>query len=315
MTSSRLLLFLSVCSLVASSATRADVVSIHGEPAFFEPALPAERGYHDAPQLIMLKDAQPLVEVTSEFQDISVYDTVSFGRMMVIDDVVMLTERDNHAYHEMIAHVPLNAHPNPRRVLIVGGGDGGTLREVLKHDSVQEVVACELDAEVIRVSREYFPELSSGYDDPRVTVVNMDAAVYMADKENYFDIILVDSTDPIGPGAVLFDTPFYKNMHNALTEDGIVVAQSESMYYHADSIAKWHARNTELFAFATYYFTVIPTYPSGTIGFTFCSKKYLPIDQLDVQRVMSLPDLQYYNLAIHCGSFAVPTFVQESIGL
>ncbi|MBN1549301.1 polyamine aminopropyltransferase [Candidatus Babeliales bacterium] len=249
----------------------------------------------------------PLEKVVSPFQTIEVYQTKPFGKMLVNDGVIMLTQYDNYAYHEMIAHVPLMSHPYPKRVLIVGGGDGGTLKEVLKHGCVEEVVLCEIDEEVINICKRHFPELTKAYNDPRVTIVIDDAAAYVATKKDYFDVICVDSTDPIGPGIVLFEVPFYENMRDALTEDGIAVAQGESMYYHRDAIKGWVDRNKSIFPISLYYYTVMPTYPSGTIGFLFCSKKYRPLEYTCEdwfeQRVKALPDLHYYTEDVHAASF------------
>lgn len=249
----------------------------------------------------------------SEFQQIEVYETKHFGKMLVIDDVVMLTQYDNFAYHEMIVHVPMNAHPNPQRVLIVGGGDGGTLKEVLKYASVQEVVLCEIDPKVIEVSKKHFPEFSKSFNDSRVTIVMSDAAKYIQEKTNYFDIICVDSTDPIGPGEALFTRAFYQHLKDALTHDGIAVTQSESLFYSTDLIVALNKQNKELFPFVSYYYTLVPTYPSGTIGFSFCSKKCNPFENLDKHRIKQLGSLQYYNAAIHRASFILPEFVRELI--
>jgi len=254
-----------------------------------------------------------LESYSSPFQKVEVYKTVPFGKMLVLDDVVMLTEYDNFAYHEMIAHVPMIVHSNPKKVLVVGGGDGGVLKEVLKHPSVEEVVVCEIDEEVVKVSKKHFPELASSFDDSRATFIAQDAAEYIKTKKNYFDVACVDSTDPIGPGEVLFTKEFYQNLEQALTEDGVVTTQSESMYYHRDVIASWYQRNDKIFKHAAYYFTVIPTYPSGTIGFSFCSKKYDAFENINTQRISSLKNLKYYNEAIHKASFQLPQFMKEKL--
>ena len=251
----------------------------------------------------------------TSLQKIEVYETVPFGKMLVIDGIIMLTQYDNFAYHEMIAHVPMNAHPNPQKILIVGGGDGGTLKEILKYSSVQEVIVCEIDKEVIKISKKYFPELASSFDDPRVLIVNEDAAKFIKTNNNYFDVICVDSSDPIGPAEVLFTKKFYQDLSCALTADGIAVTQSESMFYSLDLIEELYTNNKGIFKHAFYYYTVIPTYPSGTIGFSFCSKKYDPFELLDSSKIAQLQDLRYYDEAIHKASFQLPVFVQRKLGI
>lgn len=274
----------------------------------FQESLEDERG---AATTIAIRNI--LEERQSKFQKIEVFDTVPFGKMLVHDGVIMLTQYDNFAYHEMIVHVPMMAHPNPKRVLVVGGGDGGTLKEVLKHSSVEEAVLCEIDGDVIDVARKHFPELAQSFDDPRATVVVDDAAEYIKNKKGYFDVICVDSSDPIGPAEVLFRKAFYQSLHEALADDGIAVTQSESMYYHRDLIAQLYEQNKPIFAHASYYYALVPTYPSGTIGFSFCSKKYTADENLDVKRFEALNNLQYYTLDIHKASFKLPAFMKAKL--
>lgn len=263
------------------------------------------------PTIVHIKNK--LESYTSEYQTIEIYETVHFGTMMVIDGSVMLTQADNFAYHEMIVHVPMNAHPNPKRVLIVGGGDGGTVKEVLRYASVQEVVLCEIDEAVIALSKKYFPEFAPVFDDPRLTIVMQDAAEYIKTEQNSFDVICVDSIDPVGPGQVLFATQFYADMARALTADGIAVTQSESMFYSPDLIETLQQQNKDLFACVDYYYTLVPTYPSGTIGFSFCSKRYTPFEAVNDERIMSLGDVRYYNKAIHYASFCLPQFLKARL--
>ncbi len=255
-----------------------------------------------------------LASEKSDYQKVEVYDTIPFGRMLTLDGIIMLTQYDNFAYHEMIAHLPLNAHPNPERVLIIGGGDGGTLKEVLKHDTVKEVVLCEIDKVVVDLSRKYFPEFSASFDDPRVTVVIGDGAEYIKSKEKYFDVVCVDSTDFFGPAEVLFRKEFYQGLQRALTDEGIAVTQSESMYYDKDFVIKLQKQNQQVFPVSAYYFTLVPTYPSGTIGFSYCSNKFGPTDNLDPERVARINGLNYYNAAIHQASFALPQFAKKAFG-
>ena len=229
---------------------------------------------------LSVKVLKKIDSVKSKFQQIDIYETEKLGKMLMHDDVIMLTESDEFAYHEMLVHVPMHVHPNPKKVLIVGGGDGGTAREVLKH-SVDGVDVCEIDGEVIEVCKKHFPSMASSFDDSRVKVFLEDAAEFIKGKEDEYDVILVDSSDPIGPATVLFTEEFYRNLNDALKEDGILATQSESMYYNQDTISQLVAFNKNIFPVLSYYYTLVPTYPSGTIGFSFCSKKYKPSEFVD----------------------------------
>ena len=252
----------------------------------------------------------------SQYQRIEVYKTRPFGKMLVLDGVIMLTEWDECGYHEMLAHVPMFAHPAPKNVCIIGGGDGGTMREVLKHPSVETVDICEIDGDVIRLSQKHLPNLASSFDDSRVTVHTADGAKFVAENKNSFDIILVDSSDPIGPAEVLFSEQFYMDMKEALREDGIAVTQSESFFYHEGIVSKLTGYAKTHYASPSYYYTMVPTYPSGMIGFTFCSKKYDGLKDFDESRVAQMQNtLDYYNPDVHRGAFALPQFVRRRVKL
>jgi spermidine synthase len=266
-----------------------------------------EVAFHGVRQTIPI--IAQLESVISPYQKIDIYDTACYGRMMVIDGIIMLTQFDNHAYHEMMVHVPMQAHPNPETILIVGGGDGGALTEVLKYPNVKKVVLCEIDKEVIRLSKKYFPEWQESFSDPRVEIVAADGSNYVKQHPNSFDVICVDSTDNFGPAQILFQKPFYENLQTALTQDGIAVTQSESIWYDKELIRALLQQNKEIFSFAAYYYTIIPTYPSGTIGFSFCSKNYTPYENLRDERIAQLVPCKYYNRAIHHASFALPQFI------
>ncbi len=247
------------------------------------------------------------------FQKIDVYDTVAYGKMLVHDNVIMLTEFDEAHYHEMIAHVAMNTHPNPEHIAIIGGGDGGTLREVLKHGSVKTVHLCEIDGAVITICKKHFPNLADSFADPRVEVFEEDGATFIQKRQDCYDLIIVDSSDPIGPAEVLFQERFYKNMYNALQADGIVITQSESFMFHETIIADIVAFNKKIFPLYYYYFTMVPTYPSGVIGFSFCSKQYDPILNFNAERAQTLPGLKYYNAEIHKAAFVLPRFAASFI--
>lgn len=258
---------------------------------------------------IKIKDI--LYNKRSKFQEIAVLESEKLGKILVIDGITMLTEWDESAYHEMIVHVPMLVHPNPKDVLIIGGGDGGTAREVLKHPEVENIYICELDEEVVKACREYIPSLASSFDNPKVKVFYEDGAKFVADKNSEYDVIIVDSTDPIGPGKILFQRPFYENMKNALKEDGIAVTQCESIYLHGHVIRSVYSFAKEIYPKVGYYNTLIPTYPSGMIGFFFCSLKYDPINDINLDRAKKLPDLKYYTPELHRASFTLPLFATK----
>lgn len=268
---------------------------------WFEEQLDVKQG-----RLIKIQYKELLESVQSRFQKIDVYDTVPFGKMLVHDEVIMLTEFDEAHYHEMIAHVALNVHDHPGRVLVIGGGDGGTLREVLKHKEIHTAHLCEIDGQVIEICKKHFPGLSCSFDDPRVKVFLEDGAEFVKKRENFYDIIIVDSSDPIGPAEVLFQEQFFKNMANALTHDGIVITQSESFQYHRHIIKNILSFSKKIFPHYFYYYTLVPTYPSGLIGFSFCSKKYHPIEDFHPVKADALTGLKYYNQEIHKAAFVLP---------
>ena len=249
----------------------------------------------------------------SPYQNIAVLETKNLGRMLALDGIIMLTEFDEFAYHEMIVHVPLIVHPNPASVLVIGGGDGGTVREIVKHPQVEEVHLCEIDSLVVKVSKEYLPGLSSGFEDPRVTCFFEDGTSFIASTKNRYDVIIVDSSDPVGPAIKLFHEEFYKNLFGCLKPDGLAVTQCESCYYHGDFIHEVLSFSTKIFPVCGYYFTHVPTYPSGQIGFAFCSKTHNPINRPDPARVKALPDLRYYSSSIHLASFVLPRFAARKM--
>ncbi len=259
---------------------------------------------------VSIEYTRQLANKKSLFQTIEVYDTRACGRMLVLDGAIQLTEADHFAYHEMLVHVPLLTHPNPKRVLIVGGGDGGALAEVLKHSSVEEVVVCEIDAEVIEIAKEFFPCIAEGYKDSRTQVHIADAAEYIKKYKNAFDVICVDSSDPVGPAIVLFGAEFYHNLFQSLTVHGLVSAQSESMFYHRHFIQKFMQQNQTIFPYVNYYYTMVPTYPSGTIGFLLCSKSNPARTSLDESRIQALGTLQYYHCAMHQAAMVLPEFMK-----
>lgn len=247
----------------------------------------------------------------TEFQDLAVIDTLQFGRMLVLDGMVMTTEVDEFVYHEMISHIALNTHPNPKRVLVVGGGDGGAIREILKHDSVEEAVLAEIDSRVVEVSQKYLPSIAGSLTDKRVTLAIGDGVEHVRTHPGKYDVILIDSTEPIGPAVGLFSREFYQDVHRALTPDGIMVAQSESPFVNQDVIRMIHANLAGVFPIKHLYLANIPTYPSGLWSFTIASKQWDPV-QADLSGKREL-DTKYYTKDVHFGAFKLPRFVAELV--
>jgi spermidine synthase len=227
----------------------------------------------------------------------------------------MTSETDEFVYHELIAHVPMLVHPQPRRVLVIGGGDGGTVRELVKHPEVEEVVLCEIDGMVIEACQRYLPTIASQLTHAKVQVCVGDGVAYMAEEARDFDVIIVDSTDPVGPGEGLFTEAFYRNAYQALTEAGILVAQTESPFAAPDVIQKVYPMYRRIFPQVAMYTGVIPTYPGGLWTWAFCSRQYGPALPLHHHhRAQAIAQTcRYYNPAIHHAAFCLPNFVQALI--
>jgi spermidine synthase len=207
---------------------------------------------------LSLKIKRKIFERETLFQKIEIFDSYDYGRVLVLDGFIMLTEKDEFIYHEMIAHVPLFTHPNPVRVLVIGGGDGGVVREVLKHKSVERVELVEIDEEVVNAARKFFPQVSSYLDDERVEVIFQDGVEFIKAKNGVYDVILIDSPDPIGPAVGLFEESFYKDVFSALNDFGIVVAQAESPFVFPDLIKKIHSVFNKYFPIVRFYLAKCP---------------------------------------------------------
>ncbi len=250
----------------------------------------------------------------SEFQRIDIFDSLEFGRVLVLDGYTMLTEGDEFMYHEMIVHVPLCAHPNARKALVIGGGDGGSVRELVRYKDLDHIDLVEIDEEVVDACRKYLPQTAGKLDDPRVRIHYEDGLKFIRHHEDEYDVIIVDSTDPFGPGEGLFTREFYGNCFRALKEDGIMVNQHESPFYQetAHAMQRAHKRIVNSFPLARVYQVHIPTYPSGHWLFGFASKKYHPVKGVDWARWESLGiKTRYYNTKLHAASFALPTYVED----
>ena len=250
----------------------------------------------------------------SEFQRIDVYESPEFGRFLTLDGYMMLTEKDEFIYHEMITHVPMAVHPNVKKVLVIGAGDGGVVRELARYQSIEQIDMVEIDRRVVEVCKEYLPQTACCFDDPRVQLTFADGLKFIRSKEDEYDLIIVDSTDPFGPGEGLFTKEFYGNCYRALKEDGIMVNQHESPFYEGDALAckRAHKRIVESFPISRVYQAHIPTYPSGHWLFGFASKKYHPVDDLRAEEWKALGlETKYYTTKLHQGAFCLPAYVEK----
>lgn len=261
-----------------------------------------------------IKIKEELVNLKSEYQRISVFDSDDYGRILVIDGYLMLTEKDEFIYHEMIAHVPMAVNPEIKDVLVVGAGDGGTVRELTRYASIERIDMVEIDEKVVEVCRKYFPQTAGKLDDPRVQLFFMDGVQFVADRAGEYDLIVVDSTDPFGPGEGLFSHAFYSNCYRALKDQGILVNQIGGPYYRDDVLATQSAygKLKSVFPVARVYQAHIPTYASGHWLFGFASKGLDPVQDLkaDVWNSLGL-HTQYYNTKLHLGGFALPNYVKQ----
>lgn len=263
----------------------------------------------DAAMTYQVKET--LVTKKTDFQDLAIIDTYAFGRMLVLDGIVQTTIGDEYVYHEMISHIPLYTHPNPKRVLVVGGGDGGAIREILKHPSVEKVVLCEIDGCVIEECKKYLPEISCELDNPRCEIFIGDGIKYVHEHKNEFDVIIVDSTDPFGAAEGLFGGSFYKEIYDCLTVDGIFIAQTETPFYLPQVVKGVFNDAKAIFPVTKLFMAAIPTYPGGYWSFTIGSKKYDPenVDLKDTYDVTT----KYYTKRLHKACFTLPKYVEDLI--
>ena len=257
-----------------------------------------------------------LYSAQSEFQRIDVFDSQEFGRFLTLDGYMMLTEKDEFIYHEMMTHVPMAVHPDVKRVLVIGAGDGGVIRELTCYPTIEQIDLVEIDELVVEVCKKYLPQTACRLDDPRLHIYYEDGLRYIRRCEDLYDLIIVDSTDPFGPGEGLFTKEFYGNCFKALHEDGIMVNQHESPFYENDAAAmeRAHKRIVDSFPISRVYQAHIPTYPSGHWLFGFASKKYHPVHDLRAAawNLLGL-GTRYYNTRLHVGAFALPSYVEEML--
>lgn len=256
-----------------------------------------------------------LFEMATEFQSLRIVQSRRFGRMLLLDDVVQTTEKDEFAYHEMMTHVPMVVHPEPKNVLIIGGGDGGILREVLRHPSVKRAVMVEIDQAVIDLSKKYLPTISAGaFDDPRAEVVIADGAEYIQTASQKFDVVIVDSPDPIGPAKVLFTQAFYAGIRGLLADQGVMVRQTGSTIMQPDEQKEAYQVLSGIYPINRPYYFSVPTYVGGLFSAISASLKIDPLtmeENLIEQKCAALAlKTQYYNAGIHYGSFRVPQYMK-----
>ena len=269
---------------------------------------------HSKEAKFSIKVLRQLYSVQSPFQKIDILESEEFGRFFTLDGYMMVTEKDEFIYHEMIVHVAMATNLNIKKVLVIGAGDGGTVRELTRYPTIEHIDMVEIDKMVVDVCKEFLPQTACKLDDPRVHLYFEDGLRYIRSKENEYDLIIVDSTDPFGPGEGLFTKEFYGNCFKALTEDGILVNQHENAYYtsSAQSMRRAHCRIVNLFPICKVYQAHIPTYPSGHWLFGFASKKYDPVADLKADAWNQLGIYtRYYNTDLHRGCFALPTYINE----
>lgn len=262
-----------------------------------------------------VKVKEQLYHGKSKYQVIDIYDTEAFGKLLALDGDIMITEKDEFIYHDMIVHVPMATNPSIKSVLVIGGGDGGTVRELTRYEGIEKIDMVELDEEVVLLCQKYFPQIAKGYSDKRVQVYYEDGVSFVSGLKSVYDLIIVDSTDPFGPGEGLFSKGFYENCFFALKEDGILINQHESPYYEEDAyeMKRSHSNIKKTFPIAKVYQFHMPTYPSGHWLFGFASKSFDP-EKCDLSTWEALGlKTKYYNTKIHKGAFALPSYVNDML--
>ncbi|VDL75867.1 unnamed protein product [Nippostrongylus brasiliensis] len=267
-------------------------------------------------QAFSLKVKEILFHEKSEYQDVLVFKSESYGNVLVLDGIIQATERDEFSYQEMLAHLPMFAHPNPKKVLIIGGGDGGILREVLKHNQVEHVTMCEIDQMVIDVAKRFLPGMSCCFSSPKLNLYCGDGFEFLKKHKNEFDVIITDSSDPVGPAESLFGQSYYELLRDSLNDGGMLSSQGESAWLHLGLIAHMVRFNRDLFANVQYAQSAVSTYPSGTMGYIICSKSDLDVTK--PSRVLTDDDiekmnLRFYNSQMHSAAFVLPQFVKKEL--
>ncbi|KAM3418492.1 hypothetical protein BST61_g4473 [Cercospora zeina] len=267
-------------------------------------------------QAMTLKVNQVVHHEKSKYQDVLIFESSDYGMVLVLDNVIQCTERDEFSYQEMIAHLALFSHPNPKKVLVIGGGDGGVLREVVKHESVEEATLCDIDEAVIRLSKKYLPGMSVGFNHPKCKTHVGDGFKFLNDYKNEFDVIITDSSDPDGPAEALFQKPYFQLLHEALREGGVISTQAENPWLHLNIIQQLKKDCKSVFPVAEYGWTTIPTYPSGQIGFMVCTKDASrdvtkPLRTISDEEEDKL--FKYYSKKVHEAAFVLPKFAEKAL--
>ena len=267
---------------------------------------------------IKLKVDRVLFDSETEHQRLKLFENATFGRVLTLDSIVQTTEGDEFIYHEMMAHVPILAHGRAKRVLIIGGGDGGMAEEVLKHKSVEHVTMVEIDAGVVEFSRKYLPNICKGaFDDPRLNLVIADGAKFVAETQERFDVAIIDSTDPVGPGEVLFTETFYGNAKRCLTEGGVIATQNGVPFLQSGELSGTVTAFRKLFRDASCYLATIPTYAGGpmALGWGTDDESLRQVSEITLTERFEAAgiDTRYYTPAVHKGAFALPRYVQDII--
>lgn len=258
---------------------------------------------------ISLRVGQVLHRQQTPYQELAVLETEALGKMLALDGIIQTTVGDEFVYHEMISLVPLNTHPHPERVLIIGGGDGGSARECVRHPRTREVTMVEIDGAVVEAAKEFLPEIGSGFDCPKLNLIIGDGIEHVRQRRDYYDVVVVDAPDPVGPAVGLFTREFYAQVHAALREDGIMVAQTESPFFNQDLVLNAYRDMRSLFPISRVYLATVPTYPGGLWTFTLGSKRY---DPAEVQPETIPPlETKYYSPQMHQAAFVLPPFVKK----
>jgi len=247
----------------------------------------------------------------SEYQEITVADSETWGRMLLLDGIVQTTENDEFMYHEMITQVALHSHPGIKNVLVIGGGDGGTLTQIVKHPAVEHIDLVEIDGQVTEICRKYFPGFQPGFSDPRTNIIIQDGIEYVQKTNKKYDLIIVDSSDPTGPAVGLFTSSFYASVFQTLNNDGMMVTQSESPIFYADIFTSIYRNICSAFGSAHIYMSTVPTYISGPWTFTIGSKKHDPRKIISDRPVSE--GMKYYSPAVHQAAFVLPQYIKTQL--
>jgi len=278
-----------------------------------------ETGTLNGDQALSMEVEKVLYHEKSDYQDVLVFDSKRFGRTLVLDNAIQCTETDEFSYQEMITFLPLNSHPDPKKVLIIGGGDGGVVREAVKRPSVESVTLCEIDEKVIEVSKKFLPFMAKGFDSPKLTLHVGDGAEFVQQHESQFDVIITDSSDPKGPAVCLFRKPYYESLKRALRPGGIISSQGECFWFDLELVKGMVKMCKSLFPVVDYGSSYVASYPGGQIGYLLCSTSpetnfREPLHKFTPKTMREL-GLRYYTPDIHRAAFALPLSIAEQLGL